>query len=84
MPLLRMFSHNLADASERHGAIWRNYQIVYHLNDFLAGVMFVLGSVLFFWEETMTSATVLFVIGSIQFTVRPLIQVLRDFHLTRL
>jgi hypothetical protein len=79
-----MFSHNLAEASERHGAIWRNYQILYHLNDFFAGVLFVVGSVLFFSEETTFAATVLFLIGSIMFTVRPMIQVLRDFHLTRL
>ena len=80
----RMFSHDLADASERHAALWRNYQILYHLNDFLAGVQFVVGSVLFFWEDTMFAATVLFLIGSVMFTVRPLIQVLRDVHLTRL
>lgn len=80
----RMFSHDLADKSPHHAEIWRNYEILYHLNDFLAGVMFVVGSILFFWEDTMFAATVLFLIGSIMFTVRPLIQVLRDFHLTRL
>jgi hypothetical protein len=65
-------------------ALTRNYEVLYHANDFVAGLTFVIGSVLFFWPETEHDGTWLFLVGSILFTLRPAINVARDFHLTRL
>lgn len=65
-----MFSHDLPDKSPHHAEIWRDYD--------LAGASERHAAI------TMFAATVLFLIGSIMFTVRRSIQVLRDFHLTRL
>ncbi|MGZ8177795.1 YrhK family protein [Williamsia sp. SKLECPSW1] len=53
-------------------------------NDFLIAVWFVIGSVLFFWESTTFAATWFFLIGSIQFLVRPAIRLSRRFHIQRI
>ncbi|GAA1877941.1 YrhK family protein [Williamsia serinedens] len=53
-------------------------------NDFLIAVWFVIGSVLFFWESTTFAATWFFLIGSIQFLIRPAIRLSRRFHLQRI
>jgi hypothetical protein len=80
----RMFEDGLANRSHRHREVWRWYQIAYDVNDLCAGALFVVGSLLFYDESQQVAATTLFVIGSLAFCVRPLIHVLRDFHLTRL
>lgn len=53
-------------------------------NDFLIAVWFVIGSVLFFWESTTFAATWFFLVGSIQFLVRPAIRLGRHLHLQRI
>ena len=53
-------------------------------NDFLIAVWFVIGSILFFWESTTFAATWFFLIGSIQFLIRPAIRLSRRFHIQRI
>lgn len=60
------------------------YETLSITNDFLAGVLFLVGSVLFFQESTMTTATWLFVLGSVLFVARPMIRLTRRFHLGRI
>lgn len=72
----------LTQPSKRHARIWRNYQLWYDTNDLVAGIMFTVGSVLFFFESTQTAGTWLFLVGSIQFIIRPGINVARDLHLS--
>lgn len=57
------------------------YKALYQLNDVVLGIVFLIGSFLFFSDATVTIGTVLFVIGSIQMTVRPLIAFSHDLHL---
>lgn len=59
------------------------YETLSIANDFLAGLLFLVGSVLFFWESTMFTATWLFVIGSVLFVGRPTIRLARRVHLGR-
>lgn len=82
--LNRIFREELRWLSPQHASLWRNYEIWYNLNDFTAGMLFVVGSALFFWQSTVSVATWLFLIGSILFCVRPGIRLLRDLHLLRL
>lgn len=79
-----MFADGLSSRSKKHGDVWRTYQIIYDVNDLCAGLLFVVGSLLFYDESAQQTATTLFLLGSVLFCVRPLIHVLRDFHLTRL
>ncbi|MEE4023452.1 YrhK family protein [Gordonia sp. PKS22-38] len=46
-------------------------------NDVLIAMWFVAGSICFFWESTTVIATWLFLIGSIEFLVRPAIRLAR-------
>ncbi|MGX5791444.1 YrhK family protein [Staphylococcus equorum] len=57
------------------------YKALYQLNDVGLGIIFLIGSFLFFSDTTVTIGTVLFVISSIQMTVRPLIALSHDLHL---
>ncbi|MEB6170145.1 YrhK family protein [Staphylococcus pseudoxylosus] len=57
------------------------YKALYQLNDIILGLIFLCGSFLFFNSSTVTTGTVLFVIGSIQMTIRPLIAFTHDLHL---
>ena len=52
-------------------------------NDVAIGVWFLVGSVLFFSESTATAGTWLFVIGSAQMLVRPVIRLTRRVRLQR-
>ncbi|MCP8900650.1 YrhK family protein [Gilvimarinus xylanilyticus] len=80
----RFMDNRLSQKTERHRQITARYDLWYSLNDLGAGLMFVIGSILFFSEATQTPATWLFLTGSILFTVRPTIRVVQDIHLRRL
>ena len=61
----------------------QRYEIASILNDLLIAVWFIVGSVLFFSEDTATAGTWLFLVGSVQLAVRPTIRLARRVHLTR-
>ena len=64
--------------------IRQRYETLSIINDVLVGVWFTVGSVLFFWDTTTTAAIWLFVIGSVELLVRPVIRLVRRLHLRRL
>lgn len=64
--------------------IKKRYEFYYTLNDILIAVWFIIGSVLFFWEATTLAGTWLFLIGSIELLIRPLIRIGRNTHLQRI
>ncbi|MGC4963133.1 YrhK family protein [Gordonia sp. DT218] len=53
-------------------------------NDVLIAMWFVAGSILFFWESTTFAATWCFLLGSIEFLVRPAIRLARRVHIRRI
>ncbi len=63
--------------------IRRRYEALSIVNDILVGVWFLVGSVLFFSEATTYAGTWLFVIGSAELLVRPVIRLARQVHLRR-
>ncbi|BCJ38153.1 hypothetical protein Athai_56560 [Actinocatenispora thailandica] len=64
--------------------IRQRYEVVSILNDILVGGWFLVGSVLFFFPARNNLAIWLFVIGSIEMLIRPLIRLARRIHLQRL
>ncbi|KQU03099.1 hypothetical protein ASG56_20135 [Rhodococcus sp. Leaf7] len=64
--------------------IRQRWEVVSIINDILVAVWFIAGSVLFFHESTTTAGTWLFLIGSIELLIRPVIRLARRVHLTRL
>ena len=63
--------------------IEKRYEVVSIVNDFMIGLWFLVGSVLFFWQDTTYDGTWLFVIGSAQLIIRPAIRLARHIHLRR-
>lgn len=63
--------------------IRKRYEVASILNDLMIAVWFIVGSFLFFSDSTTYMGTWLFVIGSIQLAIRPLIRLRRHMHLRR-
>ncbi|MGW1679851.1 YrhK family protein [Saccharopolyspora sp. NPDC002376] len=64
--------------------IRRRYEVVGIVNDFLIAMWFILGSLLFFQESTTTARTWLFLLGSCELAICPVIRLNRFVHLRRL
>ncbi|MEV0087732.1 YrhK family protein [Saccharopolyspora sp. NPDC050642] len=64
--------------------IRRRYEVISIVNDFLIAVWFAVGSLLFFHESTVTAGTWLFLLGSCELAVRPVIRLARHVRLRRL
>lgn len=69
--------HKHAGQSRRHAI----YELVYTFIDFLAAILFVIGSIMFFSEAWTYTGTWLFLVGSICFALKPTIRVSREIHL---
>lgn len=59
------------------------YETISIINDVMVALWFIVGSILFFSESTTTAGTWLFLIGSIQLLIRPVIRLSRRLHLGR-
>ena len=68
----------------RHAAVYGFYEKLYTVIDLSAGLLFLVGSVLFFWDSTTYFATWLFVIGSLLFVARPASTFAREYHIAQL
>jgi len=64
--------------------IRQRYEALSIGNDVLIALWFLVGSVLFFWEATTVAATWCFLLGSIEFLVRPAIRLARLVHIRRI
>ena len=63
--------------------IHRRYEVVSIINDLLIGTWFVVGGLFFFSDALTYAGTWLFVLGSIEMLIRPLIRLTRRVHLRR-
>ncbi len=64
--------------------IGRRYEALSIANDVLIAVFFVLGSAFLFDKSLATASNWCFLIGSIEFLVRPVIRLSRRVHLQRI
>ncbi len=64
--------------------IRQRYEVLSIANDILVGLWFIVGSILFFWPSTSTLAIWLFLIGSIEMIIRPIIRLVRNLHIGRI
>ncbi|WP_298815120.1 YrhK family protein [uncultured Roseibium sp.] len=80
----RLFDHSLRSASADHAEIVRKYELYRTIVEFLAAVLFVIGSIFFFYERLVFAGTWLFLIGSVFFAVRPTIRLLLELRLANL
>lgn len=75
---MSLFSPANRSLSPRHAEIWAAYEIAHTFVDFCAAALFVIGSVLFFFEATQIWATWAFLLGSICFALKPTIRLRRE------
>lgn len=82
--MAKLFDHTIRSASPDHAEIVRRYELYRTVVEFLAALMFIIGSIFFFYESLLFAGTWLFLVGSIFFAVRPTIRLLLELHLARL
>lgn len=75
------FDQSNRTRSHEHRQTTRRYEIFRTLVEFLAAVCFIIGSMLFFYDNLQTEATWLFLIGSILFAARPTIRLALELRL---
>jgi hypothetical protein len=63
--------------------IRRRYEVVSIVNDILIALWFLIGSILFFSDDTTYAGTWFFVVGSVELLIRPAIRLARRVHLQR-
>ncbi|MBB3140923.1 YrhK family protein [Halomonas organivorans] len=63
--------------------IRQRYEVISIVNDILIGTWFIIGSIFFFYESLAYDGTWLFLIGSIEMMIRPIIRLARRVHLKR-
>ncbi|MEM8979032.1 MAG: YrhK family protein [Pseudomonadota bacterium] len=81
---MTLFHPDNPTRSAEHARLYALYEVAYTANDFGAAALFVIGSVLFFSEATVTLGTWLFLIGSVMFGLRPAIKLFRELHYLRI
>ncbi|WP_438970840.1 YrhK family protein [Methylophaga sp.] len=63
--------------------IRRRYEVLSILNDFLIALWFLLGSIFFLYPELEKTAIWFFIVGSVQFLIRPMLRLASLIHLQK-
>ncbi len=77
---MKFFNPDNRTNSLRSRRIYALYEIAYTTVDFLAALLFLVGSAMFFYASLENPAIWCFVIGSVCFMMKPTIRVVREFH----
>jgi hypothetical protein len=77
----RMFSPDKAGRGAEYNRRYAAYELAYTIVDFTAAGLFVVGSVMFFFEAWQEPGTWCFLIGSICFALKPTIRLVREVRL---
>lgn len=66
--------------SARNRRLYAIYQLVYTAVDFSAAVLFLIGSIMFFYDSLQNPAIWCFVVGSVLFAAKPTLRIAREIH----
>ncbi|MDF1607123.1 YrhK family protein [Hoeflea sp. YIM 152468] len=77
MALFKLSRHRKYVSDERYYA-W--FELAYTAVDVCAAGLFVIGSVMFFFEEWQKVGTWCFLIGSICFALKPVLRIIRELR----
>lgn len=80
---MNLFRHETRQKSERNRRFYAACEVVYTLVDFLAAMLFLVGSILFFFASFETIAIWFFVVGSLFFAAKPTIKLGREIKMLR-
>ena len=81
---MKLFRHDAPDRSEEAQALYARAELAYTCIDFGAALAFLVGSILFFYNDLQETATWFFVIGSIAFAAKPTLRLWRELKLYRM
>ncbi|MBF9030743.1 hypothetical protein HKCCE3408_10105 [Rhodobacterales bacterium HKCCE3408] len=81
---MKLFRHENRERNSDTRQLWARYEILYTAVDFGAALCFIVGSVMFFFEEWQVPGTWLFLVGSILFAGKPTIRLVREIQLYRM
>ena len=71
------------DIGQDHVVIQRRYDALGAVNDLLIAIWFLIGSFFFLKDSLMTDGTWLFIAGSAQLLIKPLIKLISLIHVGR-
>lgn len=71
------------DIGQRHVVIQRRYEALGALNDLFIAIWFLIGSFFFLTDSLIESGTWLFIVGSAQLIIKPLIKLTGLVHVGR-
>jgi hypothetical protein len=77
------FRYGGIERPEEHQQIYTFYELLHTAVDFVAAMLFLVGSILLFNSSTVTAGTWMFVAGSVCFGLKPTIRLVREFHYLR-
>lgn len=66
---------------EKELVLHNRYETFSILNDVMIALWFIVGSILFFNENTTTAGTWMFLGGSVELLIRPAIRLTRNIHI---
>lgn len=78
---MAFFKRNRGTRNPAQRQVYALYEIVYTIVDLTAAILFLVGSVLFFYPAMENQAIWCFVIGSACFALKPTLRVVREFHM---
>lgn len=84
MVRMRLFDPRDRQVTPQQARRYALFEVLHTVVDFLAAFLFIVGSILFFSEQTKTAGTFCFLIGSIFFAAKPGIRLVRELWLARL
>ena len=81
---MRFFDPANRTRTLRTARLYAVYELIYTTVDFAAALQFVIGSILFFNDDTVVLGTWLFLVGSACFALRPTVHLAREIHYWRI
>ena len=77
---MKIFAPNTRNLSRQHETLYAAYELASTLVQVAAGLLFLVGSWLFFYKALENTAVWFFVIGSLLFVIGPSPKLLRELH----
>lgn len=75
-----LFNPDTSSRSTRHRKLYAAYELVFTIIEFTAGMLFLVGSWMFFYASLQNPAIWCFVIGSACFVIGPSLKLAREVH----
>jgi len=77
---MRIFAPDARHNSKQHEKLYAAYELAFTIVQFSAGMLFLVGSWMFFYKALETPAIWCFVVGSAFFVIAPSLKLVRELH----